>query len=53
MEDAKRVVIVENTATGLIGKVIAENTGFVTEDKVLRYDARPFTPEYILRRLRE
>lgn len=53
VEDAKRVVIVENTATGLIGKVIAENTGFVTEDKVLRYDARPFTPEYILRRLRE
>ncbi|NPA86784.1 MAG: 2-oxoacid:acceptor oxidoreductase subunit alpha [Candidatus Diapherotrites archaeon] len=52
VEDARRVVIVENSSTGQIGKVIAMETGFITEDKVLRYDARPFTPEYILRRLR-
>ncbi len=52
VEDAKRIVIVETSSTGQIGKVISMETGFITEDKVLRYDARPFTPEYILRRLR-
>ena len=53
VEDAKRVVIIENSSTGQIGRIIAENTGFITEDKILRYDARPFTPEYILRRLKK
>ncbi len=53
VEDAKRVVIVENSSTGQIGRIIAENTGFITEDKILRYDARPFTPEFILRRLKK
>ena len=52
VEDAKRIVIVENTSTGQIGKLIAMETGLITEDKILRYDARPFTPEYILRRLK-
>jgi 2-oxoglutarate ferredoxin oxidoreductase subunit alpha len=52
VEDAKRIVLVENSSTGQIGKLIAEETGLITEDKILRYDARPFTPEYILRRLK-
>ncbi len=51
LEDAKRIVIVENTSTGQIGKLLAMETGIITEDKILRYDARPFTPEYIRRRL--
>jgi len=42
---------VENNVTGLLGSIIAEKTGMIIEEKILRYDARPFTPEYILRRL--
>ena len=53
VDDAKRIVVVENSSTGQIGKVISMETGIITEDKILRYDARPFTPEYILRRLKQ
>ncbi len=51
VKDADRIVLVENDVTGLLGDVIAEKTGMIIEEKVLRYDARPFTPEYIIRRL--
>lgn len=51
VEGAERVVLVENNVTGLLGDIIAEKTGFIIEEKILRYDARPFTPKYISRRL--
>ncbi len=51
VDGAKRIVLVENNVTGLLGQIIAENTGIIIEEKILRYDARPFTPSYILRRL--
>lgn len=51
VEDADRIVLVENNVTGLLGQIIAEQTGMVIDEKILRYDARPFTPSYILRRL--
>ena len=49
---AKKVVLVENNLTGLLGDVIAEQTGFIIKDKVLRYDGRPFTSEYIIHEIR-
>jgi len=51
VEGAERIVLVENNVTGLLGDIIAEKTGMIIEEKILRYDARPFTPKYILRRL--
>lgn len=51
VSDAERIVLVENNVTGLLGDIIAEKTGIIIEEKILRYDARPFTPEYIKRRL--
>jgi len=51
LKRAKEVVLVENNATGLLADVIREQTGFEIKRKILKYDARPFTPEYLRRRL--
>lgn len=48
IKKAKKIVLVENNSTGLLGDVIAEQTGFIIKNKVLKYDARPFTPEYLI-----
>jgi len=42
IEKSKKVVLVENNATGLLGQVIAEETGCLIKNKVLKYDGRPF-----------
>jgi len=40
----KNVILVENNATGQLGKLIAEKTGFFIPEnnKILRFDGRPF-----------
>ncbi len=48
LKKSKKVVLVENNATGLLGDIIAEQTGYLIKDKVLKYDARPFVPEDII-----
>ena len=42
--EGKNIILVENNATGQLGKLIAEKTGILIPDnnKVLRYDGRPF-----------
>ena len=42
--EGKNIILVENDATGQLGKLIAEKTGIIIEDKnkILRYDGRPF-----------
>ncbi|MFH1575529.1 MAG: 2-oxoacid:acceptor oxidoreductase subunit alpha [Candidatus Nealsonbacteria bacterium] len=51
IKSSNKVVLVENTATGLLADVIAEQTGYIIKDKVLRYDARPFTSEFLIGKL--
>ena len=46
---SQEVVLIENNVTGLLGKVIAENTGYLIENKILKYDARPFAVEDIVK----
>ncbi|HDJ96492.1 MAG TPA: 2-oxoacid:acceptor oxidoreductase subunit alpha [Candidatus Aenigmarchaeota archaeon] len=53
LESSKKVVLVENNVTGLLGDVIRENTGINIETKVLKYDARPFTPSYIMKEIKK
>jgi 2-oxoglutarate/2-oxoacid ferredoxin oxidoreductase subunit alpha len=53
MEKAKKIILVENNVTGLLGQVIREQTGFVIEKQILKYDGRPFTPEEIIQRVKE
>ncbi len=42
LENSKKVILVENNATGLLGREIRKETGFEIKDKILRYDGRPF-----------
>ena len=52
IESYDDVILVENNVTGLLGKVIAQNTGILIEKKVLKYDARPFTKKYLEKKLK-
>jgi len=51
IKNSKRVVLVENNATGLLGDIIAEKTGIIIKERILKYDARPFTLDYIVKKI--
>ncbi|VVB79325.1 2-oxoglutarate synthase subunit KorA [uncultured archaeon] len=40
--DKKKVILVENNSTAQLAGLIAEKTGIFVENKILRYDGRPF-----------
>ncbi|MCD6550179.1 2-oxoacid:acceptor oxidoreductase subunit alpha [bacterium] len=52
LSKAKKVVLVENNSTGLLGDVIREQTGFAIKKRILKYDGRPFSPSEIIKKLR-
>ena len=51
IENSDEVILIENNATGLLGDIIAEQTGKIINKKVLKYDGRPFTSEEIVERV--
>jgi 2-oxoglutarate/2-oxoacid ferredoxin oxidoreductase subunit alpha len=51
LKQAKRVVDVEGNATGQLAQLIRRETGFVIQERILRYDGLPITPGYILNHL--
>ncbi len=53
IKKSKEVILAENNVTGLLGQVIAEKTGIILKKKVLKYDARPFTPDDIISGVRK
>ncbi len=53
IKKSKRVVLAENNSTGLLGDVISEKTGCIIEEKILKYDGRPFTPDFLIRELKK
>ena len=52
LKGLKRPVLVEQNYLGQLGGLIAEQTGFMIEEKVLKYDGRPFTAKYIIDNLK-
>ncbi len=52
IEKASKVYVVENTSTGMFARLVEEKTGYEIKHKVLKYDARPFTPDEIIKRIR-
>jgi 2-oxoglutarate ferredoxin oxidoreductase subunit alpha len=46
--DKKRYVLVENNSHAQFGRLLAMETGIMIEDKILKYDGRPFYPEDIV-----
>ena len=52
IKKAKKVFLVENNSTGLLGKVIREEKGILIKDRILKYDGRPFTPSEIVKKIK-
>lgn len=50
---SKKVILVENNVTGLLGDIIAEKTGIIIKDKILKYDARPFVSDDIAKGIKK
>lgn len=44
----KRYILVENNSTGQFGKLLRQETGIDIEEKLLKFDGRPFTTEEII-----
>lgn len=53
IKKSQRVILVENSATGALADVIAEQTGIIIKNKILKYDGRPFVPEDLIKKLRK
>ncbi|BCS87271.1 2-oxoacid:acceptor oxidoreductase subunit alpha [Pseudodesulfovibrio sediminis] len=51
LEEAGTVVAVEGNATGQFARLVAQETGFMVREYILRFDGRPMTSEYVLRGL--
>ncbi len=51
LSSAKHLVDVESNGTGQFASLLRANTGRQVDHKILRYDGRPLSPEYILERL--
>jgi 2-oxoglutarate ferredoxin oxidoreductase subunit alpha len=43
-------ICVENNATGQMAHLIRSETGIEMSSKILRFDGRPLTPQYIVRK---
>jgi len=53
LERAQRLIAVEVNATAQLATLIRSQTGYRVDGTILKYDGRPFTPEYILAHLPE
>lgn len=49
---AKRIINVEQNATGQLASLVAEATGMLCDFSVLKYDGRPMSPRYIIEKVR-
>jgi 2-oxoglutarate/2-oxoacid ferredoxin oxidoreductase subunit alpha len=52
LKRAKRTILVETNYMGQLGMLIREQTGFTIEEKILKFDGRPFSQEEIMDGLR-
>lgn len=53
IDKAKSSYVIESNATGQLAHFIRAETGRKVSGSILKYDGRPFTPEYIIRELRK
>ncbi len=51
--NAKRLIAVEGNYTGQLATLIRMTMGIGVDTKILKYDGRPFSPEYIISKLKE
>ncbi len=48
LERARRLVLVEQNYNGQLGQLIRQQTGLEIEERLLKYDGRPFNPEDLI-----
>jgi len=53
LKKAKRSVSVESNATGQVAHLIRAETGIEVNSRILRFDGRPISPQYIIRGFKE
>jgi 2-oxoglutarate ferredoxin oxidoreductase subunit alpha len=53
LEGSGKQIMVEGNATGQLARVIRAETGLEMTGKILKYDGRPITADYLVRRLEE
>jgi len=53
LENSENVLLVENNLTGQLGKLIMKETGVYIEDKLLKHNGLPITPEEIINKAKE
>ena len=51
LKKVRRLVTVENNATGQFARLLRAYTGVEAEQQISKFDGRPFSPEYVLDRL--
>ncbi|MBM4420178.1 MAG: 2-oxoacid:acceptor oxidoreductase subunit alpha [Chloroflexi bacterium] len=51
LRKAKKVVLVEENYSGQLGQVIATETGFMIQERVLKFDGRPFSEDEMVKAL--
>ena len=47
IQKAKKVILVENNSTGQLGRLIREKTGIKIENRIFKYDGRPFESDQL------
>ncbi|MBS3074981.1 2-oxoacid:acceptor oxidoreductase family protein [Candidatus Pacearchaeota archaeon] len=45
IENANKVILIEQNVTGQLGRLIREKTGIKIENRILKYDGKPFTSD--------
>ena len=45
MKKANKIILIEQNLTGHLGRLIREKTGIKIENRILKYDGRPFTSD--------
>lgn len=53
LNSSKKILLVENNPNGQLGNLIAQETGIIIQDKLLKYDGRPFFREEITKALKQ
>ena len=53
LDKADKLIAVEGNYTGQLAKLIKMITGIDVSGMILKYDGRPFSPEYIINKLKE
>jgi 2-oxoglutarate ferredoxin oxidoreductase subunit alpha len=53
LEESNKSIVVENNATGQLAQLIRRETGYEASDHILKYDGRPFSPQYIVNALKK